>query len=141
MLAPSIDTIRLFIHLLSAAVWVGGQFVLAGVVPGLRALDAANNTPSAATKAAANGFARVAWPAFGIAFITGIWNILAIEGSSSLAYNMTLGLKLLLVVAAGGSAFVHSQTKSKPVLAATGAIGAIASVAVLFLGVLLSNPA
>lgn len=141
MLAPSLDTIRLFIHLLSAAVWVGGQFVLAGVVPGLRAVDAANDTPSVATKAAANGFARVAWPAFGIAFVTGIWNILAIEGSSSLAYNMTLGLKLLLVVAAGGSAFVHSQTTRKPILAATGAIGAIASVAVLFLGVLLSNPA
>lgn len=140
MLNPSIDTFRLFIHLLSAAVWVGGQFVLAGVVPGLRALDVANGTPSAATKAAANGFARVAWPAFGIAFATGIWNILAIEGSSSLAYNMTLGLKLLLVVAAGGSAVVHGQTSKKPLLAATGAIGAITSVAVLFLGVLLSNP-
>lgn len=140
MLSPSIDTIRLFIHVLSAAVWVGGQFVLAGVVPGLRALDFANGTPSTATKAAANGFARVAWPAFGIAFATGVWNILEIEGSSSLAYNVTLGLKLLLVVTAGGSAFVHSQTSRKPVLAATGAIGAIASVAVLFLGVLLSNP-
>lgn len=140
MLSPSIDTIRLFIHLLAAAVWVGGQFVLAGVIPGLRAVDEANGTPSVATKAGANGFARVAWPAFAIAFVTGIWNILAIEGSSSLAFNMTLGLKLLLVVAAGGSAFAHSRTSSKPVLAATGAIGAIASVAVLFLGVLLSNP-
>lgn len=141
MLAPSIDTIRLFIHLLAAAVWVGGQFVLAGVVPGLRAVDADNDTPSVATKAAANGFAKVAWPAFAVAFATGIWNILSIDGSSSLEYNITLGLKLVLVVAAGGSAFVHSQTSSKPVLAATGAVGAIASVAVLFLGVLLSNPA
>jgi len=141
MLAPSVDTIRLFIHLLAAAVWVGGQFVLAGVVPGLRAIDATNATPSAATKAAANGFARVAWPAFAVAFVTGIWNILAIEGSSSLAYNMTLGLKLLLVLAAAGSALAHSRTSSKPLLAATGAIGAITSVAVLFLGVLLSNPA
>ncbi len=140
MLSPSIDTILLFIHVLAAAVWVGGQFVLAGIVPGLRAIDAEHNTPSVATKAAAHGFARVAWPAFGIAFATGIWSILSIDGSSSLAYNMTLGLKLLLVVAAGGSAFVHSQTSKKPVLAATGAIGAIASVAVLFLGVLLSNP-
>lgn len=145
MLSPSIDTIRLFIHLLAASVWVGGQFVLAGVVPGLRAVDAARDDPAApekaATKAGANGFARVAWPAFGIAFATGIWNILAIEGSSSLAYNITLGFKLVLVVAAGGSAFVHSQTSSRSVLAATGAIGAIASVAVLFFGVLLGNPA
>jgi len=151
MLAPSIDTIRLFIHLLAAAVWVGGQFVLAGVVPGLRAVDIANDslsnptnpnpTSTSATKAAANGFARVAWPAFGIAFATGIWNILAIDGSSSLAYNMTLGLKLLFVVAAGGSALVHSQTSRKPMMAITGAVGAVASVAVLFLGVLLSNPA
>lgn len=135
MLAPSLDTIRLFIHLLAASVWVGGQFVLAGVVPGLRAVG------PEATRAAANGFARVAWPAFAIALVTGVWNLLEIEGSSTLAYNLTLGLKLLLVVAAGGSAFVHSQASKKAVMAATGAIGAIASVAVLFLGVLLSNPA
>ena len=134
MLTPNIETIRLFIHVLAAAVWVGGQIVLAGLVPGLRRIG------PEATKAAANGFARVAWPAFAIAFFTGIWNVLASDGSSSLSYNATLGIKLLLVIVAGFSAFLHSQTSNKTVLAVTGAIGGIASIIVLFLGVLLSNP-
>jgi putative copper export protein len=135
MLSPNLDTIRLFVHVLAASVWVGGQIVLAGVVPGLRRVG-----PDA-TKAAANGFARVAWPAFAIAFFTGIWNVLAIEGSSSLSYNMTLGVKLLLVMTAGASAFQHSRTSNKAVLAITGSVGAVASIVVLFLGVLLGNPA
>ena len=134
MLAPSIETIRLFIHVLTASVWVGGQIVLAGIVPGLRKLG------PEATKAAANGFARVAWPAFVIAFATGIWNLLAVEASSSTAYNATLGIKVLLVTAAGGAAFQHSRTSSTAMKAITGATGAVASVIVLFLGVLLSNP-
>lgn len=141
MLSPNVDTIRLFIHVLAASIWVGGQFVLAGVVPGLRALEPPELS-SSATKAAANGFAAVAWPAFAIAFVTGIWNLFVIDpGSTSSAWNVTLGIKVLLVVAAGGSAFAHSRTSSVAVRAATGAVGAIASVVVLFLGVLLSNAA
>lgn len=134
MLSPTIDTVRLFIHVLAASIWVGGQIVLAGLVPGLRSIG------PEATKAAANGFARVAWPAFVIAFVTGIWNLLATETSSSTAYNATLGIKVLLVVAAGFAAFQHSRTSSTLIRAATGAFGAIASVLVLFLGVLLGNP-
>ena len=33
MLAVSWDTIRLFLHVLAAATWVGGQLVLAALVP------------------------------------------------------------------------------------------------------------
>ena len=36
MLSPTIDTIRLFLHILAASVWVGGQIVLAGLVPSLK---------------------------------------------------------------------------------------------------------
>ncbi len=138
MLSPSLDTIRLFIHVLAASVWVGGQIVLAGVVPRLRSLG--DDAASEATRAAANGFAAVAWPAFGIAFATGIWNMLEVDASSSNAYNATLGIKILLVLVAGFSAFAHSRTPSRAMKAATGAAGAVCSVAVLFLGVLLSNP-
>ena len=37
MLSPDASTIRLFLHVLGATVWVGGQIALAGLVPGLRA--------------------------------------------------------------------------------------------------------
>ena len=30
------DTFRLFLHVLAASVWVGGQIVLAGIVPTIR---------------------------------------------------------------------------------------------------------
>ncbi len=133
MLSPSIDTIRLFLHVLAASVWVGGQVVMAGLVPSLRRLG-----PDA-TKTAANGFARVAWPAFGLAFITGMWNMFEVPPSASASYNMTLGVKILMVVAAGASAAVHSRTANKALLAATGAIGMLASLVALFFGVLLAG--
>ena len=39
MLPVSITTIRLYLHVLAATVWVGGQITLAGLVPGLRSLS------------------------------------------------------------------------------------------------------
>jgi len=36
MLAVSWDTIRVFLHVLAATIWVGGQLVLAALVPVLR---------------------------------------------------------------------------------------------------------
>ena len=41
MLAVSWDTIRLFLHILAATVWVGGQITLAALVPALRRRAAA----------------------------------------------------------------------------------------------------
>ena len=133
MLTPDLDTIRLFVHVLAAAVWVGGQFVLAGVVPGLRKIG------PEATKAAANGFARVAWPAFGLAFITGVWNLLVLPSDLPDGYHATLGLKILLVMVSGGAAALHSVSDKKAMIAATGAIGAIAAVVILFLGIMLGH--
>ena len=39
MLSVSWTTVRLFLHVLAATVWVGGQLTLAGLVPGLRRLS------------------------------------------------------------------------------------------------------
>jgi len=133
MLSPTVDTVRLFIHVLAASLWVGGQIVLAGMVPGLRKVG-----PDA-TRAAANGFARMAWPAYGVLFFTGIWSLTAQEGSTTSAYLATLGIKLLLVLAVGVSAFLHSQATNKVVVATTGALGGILSLTVLYLGLLLAN--
>jgi putative copper export protein len=64
-----VDELRLFAHLLAATIWVGGQLVLAALVPALRA--AGPDVPGAAARA----FSRVAWPAFAVLLLTGIWNI------------------------------------------------------------------
>ena len=53
------ETIRLFLHVLAATVWVGGQITLAALVPALR------GTADGVTKLAARAFNRIAWPAFG----------------------------------------------------------------------------
>src|SRR4051794_37140730 len=69
MLSVALDTIRLFVHVLAATVWVGGQLTLAGLVPGLRALGP--DVP----RTVARRFNRIAWPAFGVLFLTGLWNL------------------------------------------------------------------
>ena len=69
MIAPTWETLRLFLHVLAATVWVGGQLTLAALVPVLRRHDAA------VPKIAARAFDRVAWPAFGVLLLTGLWNV------------------------------------------------------------------
>lgn len=132
MLSPTADTIRLFLHVIAASVWVGGQFVVAGIVPGMR------RTHPEALKTLAQGFGRVAWPAFGVAVITGMWSLMDIEiQNASSAYQATVLLKIGFAVVAGMAAAIHSAGKSKVAMAVGGALGAVCSVAALFLGILL----
>lgn len=119
-------------HVLAASVWVGGQIVLGALVPRLRAIHPDNG------KALATGFARAAWPAFGIAVITGIWSVLDVPVSElSSEYQVTLALHVVLAVVAGAAAAVHSFGRTKLALALGGAVGLLASLAALFLGILL----
>ncbi len=135
MLTPSLETLRIFLHILAASVWVGGQVVMAGIVPSAR------QAGTEATKAIANGFARVAWPAYFIAIATGMWNLMSLNpGDQSTAWNMTFGVKFLLVIVMGVTAVVHARTSRRPIMAATGAIGGVAALVTLFLGVLISTP-
>jgi putative copper export protein len=134
MLSPSTESIRLFLHVMAAAVWVGGQFALAGVVPALR------RTAPSATKTVAQAFARLAWPAFGVLVITGMWNLMAEDiTAKSSAWQVTLLVKIALAMASGVFVVVHSIGKSKLALAIGGALGALCAVAAMFLGVLLST--
>lgn len=132
MLEPSTTTIRLFLHVLSASVWVGGQIVLAALVPALRRHD------GTVTKIAARAFNRVAWPAFAILVVTGIWNLLAVDiGTTDWDYQVTVMIHVLLAAAAGMAAAVHSFGRSKIALAVGGAVGLFASLGALFLGLVL----
>ena len=134
MLTPSLETIRLFLHVLAAAVWVGGQITVAGLLPTLRRLG-----PDA-PRLVARAFSRVAWPALFVLVVTGVWNVFEVDmGSADASYNVTLGVKVVLVVAVGLSAWVHGVTSNRRVLAVTGALGGLGSLVVLFLGILLAH--
>lgn len=132
MLTPNLDTVRLFIHVLAASIWVGGQFVLAGLVPTARTMG-----PDA-PKQIARAFEKIAWPAYGLAFFTGMWNLFEVQGATS-AFHATLGIKILLFFVAGGTAFFHSRTPNRSLIAATGAIGGVLALVILFLGILLGT--
>lgn len=131
MLPIGWPTIRLFLHVLAATVWVGGQLTLAGLVPGLRAI--APDAP----KTVARRFNTIAWPAFSVLVLTGVWNILALEPDWSSEYGTTLIVKLAVVLVSGVTAFLHTRAKSKAGLAVFGALTGISALAALFLGVML----
>ena len=129
MLAVSWSTVRVFLHVAAATVWVGGQLTLAGLVPGLRALGAD------APRTVARRFNRIAWPAFGVLVATGIWNVIAVEPDFTTAYGRTVMVKILVVTASGITAFVHAAARSRALLATMGALSGLTALAALFLGV------
>jgi putative copper export protein len=131
MLDVTASTIRLFLHVLAATVWVGGQFSLGALVPELRAIS-----PDA-PRAVARRFARFAWPAYGLLVVTGIWNLLAVHPTMSGAYGVTLMVKLLVVALSGISAWLHSISRTKTGLAVWGAVSGVSAAGALFLGILL----
>ena len=132
MLSPTATTIRLFLHVLAATVWVGGQIALAGLVGTVRKQSAE------APRAVARAFARLAWPAFGVLVITGIWNLTEIDlGNTTTAYQVTVFVKITVAVAAAVFVLIHSLGKTKLALALGGALGLVCSLAALYLGILL----
>lgn len=132
MLSPSLATIRIFLHVLAATVWVGGQITLAGLLRGQRVLH-----PDA-PRTMARAYNCIAWPAFALLFATGIWNVAAVKvADTTTAYQITLALKLVMVAIAGVASAVHVVSKSKAALAIGGALGLSGSLAATFLGVLL----
>ena len=131
MMSPTAATIRITLHVLAATIWVGGQFTLAGLLPVLRTFDGS-------AKLAARAFNRIAWPAFGVLVVTGMWNLLAIDVTAqSNSYQVTVFIKIAVAITAGVAAAAHIAATSKLALALGGAIGAVASVTAVFLGVLL----
>ena len=96
LLPITADTVRIFLHVIAATVWVGGQLTLAGLVPVLRGLD------PTAPKAVARQFNRIAWPAFGVLVLTGVWNLVEVKvGDASTKYQVTIFVKLCVVAMSG----------------------------------------
>lgn len=127
-----VDSIRIFLHLLGVAGWIGGQMLMVGLLPLLRSLG-----PDVPRLAAAR-FARVAWPCFGLAIATGVWSLLAVDlAERDTGYLTALLVKLLLVGLSGAAAAIHSATKSPALRGATGALGGLAALGALFAGAVL----
>ena len=134
MLAPALDTIRLTLHVLAAAVWVGGQIVMVGLVGPARGLG------GDAPKTLARAFARLAWPAYVVLLVTGVWNVTAVGYSSmDSAWKAVLMAKIAVVVVAGVGVLLHQRATTKQGLAVWGAVGGLASVAALVMGILLAG--
>jgi uncharacterized membrane protein len=157
MLPVTTATVRLFLHVLAATVWVGGQLTLGAIIPALRPA-ADDPDPEAARvriRTVARRFQVVAWIAFAVLLLTGVWNLVALHvGDQSGEWLATLMVKLVCVAVSGIAAAVHILVAAPHVRAATteadrrkaaafsGAcegVSVLFAVAALFLGVLLDG--
>ncbi|HEC11322.1 MAG TPA: hypothetical protein ENI86_17425 [Acidimicrobiales bacterium] len=125
-------TIRIFLHLLAVTVWVGGQIVLAALLPVIRKLG------PEAPGAVARQFAFVAWPFYALLVGTGIWNLLSIDFTSrTFGYQLVFFIKLILVALSGLAAWGHTRASSSLVKGITGGGAAVTAVGAFTCGVLM----
>lgn len=129
MLGLTLEDIRLFLHVVSATIWVGGQLTLVALVPVLRGVGA--DIP----KIAARRFAQVAWPAFGVLVATGVWNMIAEKDELVGDKAVTLRVKMVFVVVSGVAAFLHARATSKKAIAISGSLTGVSALIALFFGV------
>jgi putative copper export protein len=132
-LTPVTDSLRLFIHVIGATVWVGGQLVLAALVPALKKVNP--DLP----KIVAKKFGKIAWSAYLLLIISGIWNMIALPKNPPSNYSMVLGFKMAIVILSGGAAYLHARAKDSKKLAIWGSISGLTALLALYLGVLLSG--
>jgi len=92
-------------------------------------------------RAAASRFNQVAWAAFTVLIVAGVWNVIAVRGqvSDDPGYRTTLIVKLVVVGISGLSAALHARSRSTTGLAAFGALTGVSALAALFLDVLLDG--
>lgn len=127
------EATRLFLHVVAACVWLGGQIVLAGLVPVVRR-ESRETLPSIA-----RAFARIAWPAYAVLVATGIWNLWSLDTSNaSTSYLSVVFFKVVVVAVAGVATVAHSNTQKVWVRAVGGSLSLVMSLIALYLGVLLT---
>jgi len=134
MIQPTLNSIRTYLHILAVCVWLGGQIVLAGVVPKIR-----KSNPEALSNIA-KGCAAIAWPAMILIVFTGAWGLAAVDvANNSTEYMVTFGIKMMLVAMAVIATLIHSNGTSKLAKALGGAIGLLATLLAAYCGVLLAH--
>ena len=126
------ELLRLFLHVTAASVWVGGQLVLAALVPALRRVS------PEAPGVAARAFNRVAWPAFGVLLVTGVWNAYAIRDELHGGQAAVFGAKLVVVALSGVTAWRHTKATVPRARAVYGAATAGFALLAVLLGIALT---
>ncbi len=126
------ELLRLFLHITAATMWVGGQLVLAALVPSLRTVS------PQAPAIAARAFARVAWPAFAVLIVTGAWNAWAVRDELHGSYAVLFTSKLTAVVLSGLTAWLHARATTPAARGGFGAATAAFALLTVLLGVQLT---
>jgi putative copper export protein len=133
MITPTFEWFLLVFHLLGVSVWLGGQITLLSIMRTIR------DNSEGLLPLVARRFARTSWTALGVVVTTGVALVLQISPTEQgTAYSVTLALKLALVFVAVAAVIIHSTSKQRLLIALGGAIGLVASLGSLALGVLLS---
>src|SRR5207248_2649446 len=93
-----------------------------------------------APKTVARQFNRIAWPAFAVLFVTGLWNLSETHvGDRSSAWIATLFAKLAIVALSGISAALHTRAATRQALALWGALSGLSALLALFYGIQLNG--
>jgi len=126
------ELLRLFLHITAATIWVGGQLVLAALVPSLR--GASPQAPAIAARA----FARIAWPAVVVLIATGAWNAWAVQDELHDSYAVLFASKLVAVALSGLTAWLHARATTPAARGGFGAATAAFALLAVLLGVQLT---
>lgn len=132
MIAEPLESLRLFLHVFGATIWVGGQLTLAVLVTVLRDYEGL-------PKRAARVFNRLAWPAYFLLILTGAWNLISEADEATQSWWITLTLKIILVLLSGVAALLHSKAQTRGALAFWGALSGLSAIGALYVGVLLAG--
>jgi putative copper export protein len=138
MLSVSAPVFVLWVHIVAACIWIGGQVTVAAVIPLLRDhRDLARRV--------GRRYQAIAWPAFVVLILTGLLNV----GNAGLHWSQlldnpagrTLIVKLAFVALSGVAAGVHSLLQAPRSGHATGdsavgsaVLGSISLIAALLAG-------
>lgn len=146
-LSVSEPMLVLWVHILAATVWIGGQITLAALVPILRCFGDA-------VTIAARRFQEIAWTAFVLLVITGIWNMhnagIGWGDLNATPTGRTLSLKLAFVILSGICAGVHAyylgpragrepSHRARAISGAFAGVGLLAAMAAALFGVVIAQ--
>jgi putative copper export protein len=140
MLTIGGHAVLLWLHILGACVWIGGQVVVAAVIPLTRG-------DAGLARALGRRFQVVAWPAYAVLLVTGF--ALAASDGITLGHLLstdagrTLAVKLIFVLLSGAAALTHvltpSRWRSAGLAGALGGLSLLTAVVAALYGVALAG--